>query len=117
MAGTPKCANCGSRNTLALVNNVNCLDCGALTDWEGNRVASGIDATGRAVIEQRLAPREPGEGVTGNLADLQRAGSPTGPDTVGEAAAESVPGQQAEAEIEAGTTDPTEAPKKATKKK
>ena len=102
-----RCSNCGSRNTLALVNNYNCLDCGALTDFEGNKVSSGVDETGRADIERRLAPRAPG--VVGNLADLQRAGAPTGPDTVGEAAAESVPYQLAEQD---------EAPKpKAAKKK
>lgn len=65
-----RCANCGSRNTLAAVNNFSCLDCGKLSDFEGNTVDSGIDATGREVIERRLEPRQ--TNIVGNLADLQR---------------------------------------------
>lgn len=109
-----KCSNCGSANTLDLLQNVNCLDCGALTDYDGEPVASGIDATGRAVIEKRLEPRGPG--VVGNLADLAKAGAPGEPDSVGEVAKQTPNYDQAEAQAEAGEKADAKVTKKAAKK-
>lgn len=67
------CAHCGSVNTQVGVNRYQCLDCGQLTDFEGNTAEPGIDETTRAAIERTLEPRS--TNVVGNLADLQRAGA------------------------------------------
>lgn len=98
-----KCSACGSLSTQAGLDMVQCTDCGARTNFDGTPGRTGIDDTQRELLEAQLAPREPGVGVVGNFADLQKAGAPDGPTTVSEASAESGPGQAAAAEIKDAT--------------
>lgn len=70
-----KCASCGSVSTqTGIGNNYQCLDCGALTDFEGNVAEGGLDQRGREILEEQLAAKS-GPNLVGNLADLQRAGA------------------------------------------
>ncbi len=68
-----KCAHCGSRNTQALVDKYQCLDCSRLSNFDGTTAETGMDADTRAVIEASLLPRKPT--IVGNLADVQRGGA------------------------------------------
>lgn len=70
-----KCANCGSSNTQAGFGDFQCLDCGQRTDYEGNAAQGGLDQAGRDRLQAQLDGPEPGNGIVGNLADLQRAGA------------------------------------------
>jgi DNA-directed RNA polymerase subunit RPC12/RpoP len=68
-----RCANCGSANVQQHAWTYQCLDCGKLSDFEGNVVENGAGASTRDAIERRLQPRR--SVVVGNFADLQRMGA------------------------------------------
>lgn len=68
-----QCAACNSTNVQQHAWTYQCLDCGKLSDHEGNVVEVGASASTREAIEARLAPRR--TVVVGNLADLQRMGA------------------------------------------
>lgn len=68
-----KCPNCGSSTVSHnLGDSIQCLTCGQLFDSKGDARDVGPDATTRAVMEARLAPRT--TNLAGNYADLQRLG-------------------------------------------
>lgn len=66
------CPNCNSADTQAGFNNRFCINCGQHFNDEGP-VDTGADQSTRDALTQRLAPRK--AVVTGNYADLQRAGA------------------------------------------
>lgn len=57
----------------------------------------GLDEEGKRLLQEKL-DRTYEPNVVGNFADLQKAGAPGGPDTIGEAAAQSPVYQEAEEE-------------------
>lgn len=68
-----KCANCGSRDTVDRLDNVQCQNCGTLTGYDGEAKEFGASQEVRDVIDRHNQPGVPT--VVGNLADLQRAGA------------------------------------------
>jgi hypothetical protein len=68
-----KCANCNSSNVQQFAWTYQCLDCGMLSDHDGNVVEAGMGASTREALLKRLEPRR--TVVVGNLADLQRMGA------------------------------------------
>lgn len=66
------CPNCKSADTQGGFNNRFCINCGQHFNEEGP-VDTGADQSTRDALLQRLEPRKPV--VTGNYADLQRAGA------------------------------------------
>lgn len=74
-----KCANCGSRNTQTGIDTFQCLDCGALTNYEGEQVDKGLGATTRDELNAR-ANKTYEPNLVGNIADLQRLGAAKAPD-------------------------------------
>ena len=115
-----KCASCGSVSTqTGLGNNYQCLDCGALTDFEGNVAEGGLDQRGREILEEQLAAGTRGPNLVGNLADLQRAGAAiaTGQGSGLESGVELPAGVTEEAAEASGDEVTTTKSKKAAKKK
>lgn len=111
-----RCVNCGSIDTQVGLDMFTCNVCGARSNFDGTPGRTGVDDVQRELLEAQLRGPEPGQGIVGNFADLQKAGNPNHPaDTIAEAAAESPAYQQAEAEIK----DAEKAPKtsKSTSKK
>ena len=66
------CANCGSGNTQAAADRVNCLDCGRMTDYNGDAAPSGGGQAVRDAVGATMA--DPAPQIAGNIADLNRLG-------------------------------------------
>lgn len=69
-----KCSACRSSDTQVGLDMFTCNVCGARSNFDGSPGRTGIDDVLRGVLEAQLAGPEPGQGVVGNFADLQRSG-------------------------------------------
>lgn len=66
------CAHCGSADTQAGLDQIQCTNCGRVSTFGGDKAEAGAGASTREALEARLAPRT--TVVGGNYADLQRMG-------------------------------------------
>lgn len=84
------CTNCGSTNTQVGLDQYQCLDCGKNSTFDGEAGRVGPSQEIKDLAQARI-DKDHAPDVVGNFADLQRAGAPGGPDTVGQAAKENPP--------------------------